>query len=942
MHSIKLGTTAVRRGLVLLSVSLMLAACGGAGGKGNLDAGAKYQAGGEYRAAYIEGKKVLQRDHKNGEAWLLVGQASMMLGNLNDAISDLHNAAENGVPKARWVVPMGRALLMTGQNDKLLATLPADNTFDPQVKVHVAVLRGDAYRELKQFENARQSYSAALAVEPKDALALVGLARLAAIGNDPEAARKYVQQALAASPASPQAWVAQGDLAVANQDLASAEADYQKALDVKHADWLPQERFYALSRLANAQAQQNRLDEALVNIATLEKMSPQQPYPHYLHAVVLYKQGHLDDAVSQLQQVLKASPDNGQAQLLMGAVNYAKGNYGQTEMFLSNVLGIDPKNVEARKLLALTFFREGRSRQALDTIRPIAPGTPSDADLLALLQRAVAEDVDKPAMQTATAGTGNPVHANPATGPFATVDQALASGNDAEAIRLLKAVPAGSATTEARRNTLLVMTYARDKRVDEAVKVAAAYAAKYPNDSAAQVLYGTALIAAGKRADAHAQYSKAVKLDPRNTVALLNLANLDALEGHYQASAGGYEAVLKQDPKNAAAMTSLARLAVLQRDNAEAIKWFKRAIVAAPKSTDAYIGLVALYGQNGQFDAALDTARQLAQANPDDPLALHALGAAELNAGHHAEALKPLQRAVDLAPQVPLYRTDLARVQILNKDTQAAKTNLDAVIKADPGQVTAVALRAFMESQAHNLPGALALARTLQAQPATKVAGLTLEGDLYMANKSWAKASQAYQQALKVQYDRALVVKTFQALSASGGKQPEGVLTDWLGKHPDDAAVRLLLGQYYLGHAQDTQAAAEYERVLKAYPSNIDALNNLAWIYTGQRNPKALALAERAHKLAPDSPAIADTYGWALIAGNQPKTALPILEQAAKAAPAMPSIQYHLAVAQARTGNRTAARATLEALHKSGANFEDKAAAEKLYRELGATTGSGG
>jgi predicted Zn-dependent protease len=122
---------------------------------------------------------------------------------------------------------------------------------------------------------------------------------------------------------------------------------------------------------------------------------------------------------------------------------------------------------------------------------------------------------------------------------------------------------------------------------------------------------------------------------------------------------------------------------------------------------------------------------------------------------------------------------------------------------------------------------------------------------------------------------------------------------------------------------------------LKAHPSQVAALNNLAWIYTAQHNPKALTLAKQAYKLAPQSPSIADTYAWALIAANQPKVALPIVLQAAKAAPKVPSIQYHLAVAQARTGDHTGARGTLEALQKSNVDFQDKQAAGKLYRELG-------
>jgi putative PEP-CTERM system TPR-repeat lipoprotein len=937
MRLIKLNAGAARRGLTLLCVAALLAGCGLASGQGSLSSGAKYQAEGKYRAAYIEAKKVLQRDDKNGNAWLLLGEASLRLGNPKEALGNLQNAKAHGVPEARWVVPMAQVLLVTHEYDELLKTLPAGKTFDPKTQLRVEVLRGDAYLGLKKPDQARQSYQAALKLDPTDPRALVGMAKLAAAANQPDAAAGYLKKALAASPENPQAWVAKGDLAFDSGDFATAESDYQKVLGFKQPDWLPQEHFYALTRLANAQARQNQLDKALASIQTLEKMAPRQPYPHYLHAVVLFKQGHLDDAISELQQVLKTAPDNAQAQMLMGAVNYAQGNYGQAEMYLSNVMGMDPKNVEARKLLALTLYREGRSSQALDTLRPAVPGTPSDAELLALLQRATATGSGKQGATATATSAGNPLDAQ-----FAQAGKALASGDEAEAIRLLQEVPVGDASTEARRNSLLVLAYVREKRPDEAIKTAAAYSAKNPKDSAAHLLYGTALIAAGKRDQARDEYNEALKLDPKNVAALLSLGSLDSLEGHYKDATGHYEAALKLAPRSAAAMTALGQVAVLQGHKADAVKWFKQAIDAAPTSAAAYVGLVVVYSQSGQFDEAASTAERLVKVDPDNPAALNALGAAQLNAGHHAEAIKPLQKAVNLAPQSSLYRTNLARAQLLDKDTADAEKNLDQVIKDDPAQVTAVALRATLQLQKHDLPGAIALARTLQKQSATKAAGFTLEGDLYMANKSYDKAAQAYQQGLKLNYDRPLVFKRFQALRESGAKQPEGVLRDWLAKHPDDAATRLLLAQYYLDHARNDSAASEYQRVLKAYPSNVAALNNLAWIYTEQHNPKAVALAEQAHKLAPDSPGIADTYGWALIAAHQAKTALPILAKAAKDAPKVPAIQYHLAVAQARTGDQAGAKGTLEALQKSGADFQDKPAAEKLYRELGGGAAGGG
>ncbi|MGN6790212.1 MAG: XrtA/PEP-CTERM system TPR-repeat protein PrsT [Rhodanobacteraceae bacterium] len=938
-----------RRATVLVSLVLLLAGCGLGSGKGSVAAGLKYQDSGKYRAAYIEAKKVLQRDDKNGDAWLLLGESSLKLGNPKDALSELEKAKDYGVAKSRWVVPTGEALLAMHQFDKALATAAPDTSLDPKVQARVGVLRGDAQRGLKQPDQAKQSYEAALKQEARNPLALVGLARVAAESGDTGTAARYVDQALAAAPESPQAWAAKADLAAAAGDFPAAEKAYQEALDIKHADWLPQDDFYARMRLVEVQTQQKHFTQALDNIEKLEKMGDGQPGPHYLHAVVLYQQGHLDEATAQLQQVLKLMPNSAPAQMLMGAINYAQGNYPQAEMYLSNVMGVDRNNAAARKLLALTYFREGRSTQALNMLRPVVPGQASDAELLAQLQRAAAEGAGMPpkpgqagaiqaASQVATAASSA---GTPQRKAFAEAEQALASNNSTEAIRLLKAIPASDAGVEAQRATMLAIAYVRDKHPDEAVKTAADYAAKHPHDSAAHLLYGTALVAAGKRKEARAQYDEAIRIDPKNAAAQMSLGSLDSVEGHYKDAEGHYGDVLRQDPHNAAAMVALGKLAMLQGNNAEAIKQFRQAIAAQPKSPAAYVELVLVYSQNGQFDDAAGVARQVADALPDNPAALNAFGAAELNAGRHADALPPLEKAVKLAPDVPLYQINLARAQILNKDAKAAQANLEAVIKADPAQTQAVALLAFMKLQNHDTAGAIALAQTLQKQPSARTAGLALEGDLYMATKDYAKAAAAYQQGLKATYNRPLVMKTFAALEQSGAKSPDSLLRDWLAKHADDAGMRLLLAQYYLDRDRNADAAGQYEEVLKAFPANVDALNNLAWIYTEQKNPKALALAERAYKLAATSSSVQDTYGWALVAAGQAKTALPILAEAAKAEPKVPAIQYHLAVAQARTGDRAGARSTLEALQKSGAKFPASADADKLYQELNGAAGGG-
>lgn len=924
------GLSSLRAGSVVLCLcaSALLTGCGLSGTRGSVTAGEQFIAAGKYRAAYIEAKKVLQRNDKDGSAWALLGESSLMLGNPRDAVSELENARKNGVPAGQWAVPLGRAMLILQHYNTLLRTLDASQVQAPAPRARVEVLRGEAYLALRQPDAAKQSFESALAVNAKDSGALVGLARLAASQDDLESANNYVQRAVEANAQDPEAWIFRGDLAFAANDFAGAESDYEKALGLKSTDLLPQEQFYARARLADAQTRQDQFAAALTNIATLEKMAPEQPYPHYLHAVVFYKQGHLDDATAQLHQVLKAVPDSAPAQMLLGAVNYAQGNYGQAEMYLSNVIGLDPKSVEAQKLLALTLYREGRSHEALTTLRAALPGKPTDAALLAMLQQQVTAGAALPGASAEPAATGVP-------GEFAPAGQALASGDAAEAIRLLKALPPGAAGTQATRESLLVLAYLRESQVNEAVKTSEEYASKNPSDSAAHLLYGTALIAAGKRNEARAQYETAYKLDPKNLAALMNLGSLDA-EGHdYGAAAAHYQAVLKIDSNNTDALTALGEVAMLQGDTHLAESRFKQAIQSSPKAGAAYLRLLSLYAHTGRLTDAVAIAKQYVAAAPADPAALNALGSAQLDARAYPAALAPLAEAVKEAPQKPLYRLNLARAQIFNKQDAEAEKNLRQVVASAPDLVMASALLAFLKLQDGDLPAALNVARTLQKRPATRAAGYSLEGDLYMNRKQYLQAAAAYQAGLGKDYTRPLAVKAFFALNSSRSPSADRILQDWLTKHPDDGGVHLLLAQYYLDHSHNKLAEEQYQQTLASLPANVDALNNLAWLYTQSGDARALATATRAYKLAPQSPSVQDTYGWALVKSGQPAEALPILAHAAKAAPGVLAIQYHLAVAEVSTGSKAEAKTTLATLLKQSASFEGKADAERLFKELG-------
>jgi tetratricopeptide (TPR) repeat protein len=105
-----------------------------------------------------------------------------------------------------------------------------------------------------------------------------------------------------------------------------------------------------------------------------------------------------------------------------------------------------------------------------------------------------------------------------------------------------------------------------------------------------------------------------------------------------------------------------------------------------------------------------------------------------------------------------------------------------------------------------------------------------------------------------------------------------------------------------------------YRQVLATHPSNVTALNNLAYgLAVRQNNPKeALPLAVKATTLAPNQPTILDTLAWIhhLLGNNQ--EALRYLQQAIRIGTNNGEIYFHAAVVHERLGARAEAETALK------------------------------
>jgi tetratricopeptide (TPR) repeat protein len=169
------------------------------------------------------------------------------------------------------------------------------------------------------------------------------------------------------------------------------------------------------------------------------------------------------------------------------------------------------------------------------------------------------------------------------------------------------------------------------------------------------------------------------------------------------------------------------------------------------------------------------------------------------------------------------------------------------------------------------------------------------------------------------------------------GPQASRLAADWLARHPDDTGVRLQLAEGLAAQGDATGAIAAYDSALAALPETAPAAAGaaarLALLVQTQDPRRALALAERAHRLAPTDGDVADTLGRLLLDGGEPARALAPLAAARRQRPDDPGISYRYARALAATGDPGQARRLL--LGILDRQFAEHAQAIALLGQLG-------
>ena len=230
---------------------------------------------------------------------------------------------------------------------------------------------------------------------------------------------------------------------------------------------------------------------------------------------------------------------------------------------------------------------------------------------------------------------------------------------------------------------------------------------------------------------------------------------------------------------------------------------------------------------------------------------------------------------------------------------------------------------------------ALKQARALQIATPRTPAGFTLEGDVYAASKQWGPAERAYREGLKIEPNStALAIKLHGALTgASKAGDADAWTRRWLSSHPEDAVFRTYVAEQALRTRDLKSAVTHYQALIALQPDNVAALNNLAWALGQLGDPKSLGYAERALKLAPESPMVLDTIGVLLTARGDAAKGAEYLGRSVALAPTRHDIRLNYAKALIKAGRNEEAQKQLTQLQSVTEEFDGKAEVAALLKQ---------
>jgi len=248
-----------------------------------------------------------------------------------------------------------------------------------------------------------------------------------------------------------------------------------------------------------------------------------------------------------------------------------------------------------------------------------------------------------------------------------------------------------------------------------------------------------------------------------------------------------------------------------------------------PQSPQQVLGAASRLHSDGQFAEAEAVYRQVLEADPDHPDALHLLGLIAHQTGNDAAAEELISKALAIRPDFAEAHSNLGAVFKAQKRLKEAAASYEKAIALKPDYADAHFNLANTAKALGQLDAAVAGYEKYLVLSPDNVEVHCILGDIHMEQGQMPDAIAAYEMAILIKPDLALVHRNLGSALNQQGRFDEALSSyqKALAIDPDFAEALSNLGNTFLELGRIDDAVASFERALALKPKLPEVHNNL-------------------------------------------------------------------------------------------------------------------
>ena len=718
-----------------------------------------------------------------------------------------------------------------------------------------------------------------------------------------------------------------GKKALASGDYARALIQFRNAALIKKADAEP---YYQLALAYLGTADYNR------GYAALEKAV--QLNPKHLKAQIKLaellratgNQKNLEESETRIKDVLALAPNDSDALNARALTEVSRGKRDEARRSFEQAIEQAPQNLQAARNLALVKRADNDLAGAEQVLKSAIASNPKLPAPLVMLGDFYWETQRVGAAEQQYLGA---LQLDPKNPPALVklADLYATTQRNSQAEQLYKQISA--LPDPAFRPVHAIFLFSSGKR-DQAVVEFERLAKDAPSDRAARSRLVEAYFAVNRISDAEKLLTEALRKNGRDTDALLQRSRVYLLAGSVDEARKDLTEVLRLQNNSAEAHYLMAKVHQMNGVTLSARQEFYQALQFDRTLLPARLDLARLLLVSNAPKTVLELLNETAVPKAN----LTVLGLrnwALFATGDVAGFRKGVSDALALGRTPDVLLQD-AIVKLQRRDAAGARASIDAVLAQNPRDLRAFDLLVMTYRVQKRPADVLPKLREVAAKYPNSPDARTVLGDWLLSTGDRAGAREAFTTALKVDPHHVAATVGLAQADAADGKLDEArkALQSMQALEPGSRTITMLLANVEEKSGNLGKALELYTKVLGSDPSNIQALNNTAYLLADYANKpdEALKYAERAKELAPKSPAIDDTLGWVLYHKGLYSAAVPHLEAAsAKLKQAVP--EYHLSMAYFKAGDHKRGSQVLQAALQRDPNVPEAALARRVQAE---------